>query len=184
MAAIAAMEVTIGRVSRGRGFGGGGVRRGREMLAVFGMNCLESSSCRCCRTKSIVTGHQERAGRNNCAAQERSREDLLHERVQAGVGRRSLDATGCGRAWNSALASGEGCWVPRGGWELSRADTPVLGCFGCLHATRRFAAWLELRVPWWSCGGARRALLPMTRSAGKLWLARLGSFALGDTLFR
>lgn len=146
------------------------------MLAGFGMNCLESSGCRCCWTGSIVMGHQERAGRNNCAAQERSREDLLHERVRAGVGRWSLDATGCGRAWNSALTSGEGCWVPRGGWELSRADTPVLGC---LRAARRFAAWLELRVPGWSCGGARRALLPMTRSAGKLWLARLGKFCAG-----
>lgn len=101
----------------------------------------------------------------------------FHERVRAGVGRWSLDATGCGRAWDSALTSGEGCWVPRGGWKLSRADTPVLGC---LHAAGRFAAWLELRVPRWSCcGGARRALLPMTRSAGKLWLAGLGKFCAG-----
>ena len=33
---------------KGKRFRGGGIRRGREMLAGFGMNCLESSGCRCC----------------------------------------------------------------------------------------------------------------------------------------
>ena len=78
------------------------------------------------------------------------------------------------RRWPAEKAAR--CLGRLGAEQGGQADAWVLGY---LHTARRFAAWLELIVPRWSCGGARRALLPMTRSAGKLWLARLGKFCAG-----